>query len=71
MHWSNLRSTQYTSLAPLTLRNQFFHPLVVFGQDEKVSFHRSKKKFSALNGILLVSVFVISVGSGLPIGPKH
>ena len=33
MHWSSLRSPQYTSLAPLTLRNQSFHRLVGFSQD--------------------------------------
>ena len=71
IHWSSFCSAQYTSFDPLTLRNQFFHPLVVLGQDHKVSFHRSKEKFSALNGILLVSAFIRSVGSGSPIGLKH
>jgi len=59
IHWSILRSPQYTSLAPLTLRNQSFQPLVGFGQDRKVSFHGSKEKFSALKGILLVSALII------------
>jgi len=36
-----------------------------------VSFHRSREKFSALNGILLVSAFIRSVGTELPIGLKH
>ena len=71
MHWSSLRSPQYISFVLLTLRNLSFHPLVGFGQDEKVSFHRSKEKFSALKGIRLVSVLIKSVGSGLPIGPRH
>ena len=63
MHWSILRSPQYPSFVLLTLKNQSFHPLVGFGQDWKVSFHRSKEKFSALKGILLVSVLIKSVGS--------
>ena len=71
MHWSNLRSPQYVPFVLLTLRNQSFHPLVGFGQDQKVSFHRSREKFSALKGILLVSVLIRSVGSGSPIGPRH
>ena len=70
-HWSSLRSPQYTSFVLLTLRNQSFHPLVGFGQDRKVSFHRSKEKFSALKVILLVSALIRSVGSGLPIGSRH
>jgi hypothetical protein len=64
MHWSSLRSLQCTSFVLLTLKNQSFHPLVGFGQDQKVSFHRSKEKFSALKGILLVSALIKSVGSG-------
>ena len=71
MHWSILRSPQYTSLVLLTHKNQSFHPLVGFGQDRKVSFHRSKEKFSTLKGILLVSAFIKSVGSGSPIEPRH
>ena len=50
MHWSILRSPQYTSFVLLTLKNQSFHPLVGFGHDREVSFHRSKEKFSALPG---------------------
>ena len=53
------------------LTYQSFHPLLVLGQDRKGSSHRSKEKFSALNGILLVSVLIRSVGPGSPIGPKH
>jgi hypothetical protein len=71
MHWSSLLSPQNTSFVLLTLKNQSFHPLVGFGQDQKVSFHRSKEKFSALKGILLVSTFIRLVGSGLLIGPRH
>jgi len=71
MHWSSLRSAEYTSLAPLTLRNQIFHPLVGFGQDLKVSFHSSREKFLSLNLILLVYAFIRMVGSELPIGPEH
>ena len=52
IHWSILRSPQRPSCVLLTLRNQSFHPLVGFSQDRKVSFHRSKEKFSALKGIL-------------------
>ena len=71
MHWSSLRSPQYTSFVLLTLKNQSFHPLVGFGQDRKVSFHRSKEKFSALKGILLVSTLIELVGSGSPSGLRH
>jgi hypothetical protein len=71
IHWSILCSPQYTSFVLLTLRNQSFHPLVGFGQDQKVSFYRSIEKFSALKGILLVSASIRSVGSRLPIGPRH
>ena len=71
MHWSILRSPQYPSFVLLTLKNQTFHLLVGFGQDRKVSFHRSKEKFLALKGILLVSALIKSVGSGSPSGPRH
>jgi len=71
LHLSILRSSQYTLLVLLTLKNQSFHPLVGFGQDRKVSFHRSREKFSALKGILLVSALMRSVGSGSPNGPRH
>ena len=71
IHWSSLRSPQYTSFVLLTLRNQSFHPLVGFCQDRKVSFHKCKEKFSALKGILLVSALIRSAGSGSPIGPRH
>jgi len=40
--------------------------LVELGQYRKVSFHRSNEKFSALKGILFVSTFIKSVGSGFP-----
>ena len=71
MHWSNLRSPHWTSFELPTLKNQSFHPLVELGQERKVSFHRSKEKFSALKGILFVSAFIKSVGSGFPNGPRH
>ena len=71
MHLSILCSPQYTSLVLRTLKNQSFHPLGGFRQDRKVSFHRSKEKYLALKGILLVSAFIRSVGSGSPIGPRH
>jgi hypothetical protein len=71
MYWSNFHCTQYTYIDPITLRYQSFHPLVVLGQDWKVSFHKSKEKFWALKGIMLVSALIKSVGSRLPIGPKH
>jgi len=71
MYWSNLRSPHRTSFELLTLKNQSFHPLVELGQDRKVSFHRSKEKFSALKGILFVSALIRLVGSGLPNGPRH
>ena len=58
MHWSILRSPQNPSFDLLTLKNQSFYPLVGFGQDRKVSFHRSKEKFSALKGILLVPALI-------------
>ena len=70
-HWSILRSPQRTSYVLLTLKNQSFHPLVGFGQDRKVSFHKSNKKFSALKGILFVSALIRSVGSRSPSGPRH
>ena len=57
MHWSSLRSPHRTSFELPILRNQSFHPLVELGQDQKVSFHRSNEKFSALKWILLVSAF--------------
>ena len=65
------RMPHWTSFELLTLRNQSFHPLVELGQDQKVSFHRSKEKFSALKGILFVFAFIKSVGSGFPNGPRH
>ena len=71
MHWSNIRSPHRTSFELPILRNQSFHPLVELGQERKVSFHRSKEKFSALNGILFVSAFIRLVGSGFPNGPRH
>jgi len=66
MHRSILRSPQYTLFVFLTLKNQSFHPLVGFGQDQKMSFHRYKEKFSALKGILLVFALIKSVGSRSP-----
>jgi len=60
MHWSILRSPQYTSFVLLTLKNQSFHPLVGFVQDRKVSFHRSKEKFSALRNPIGLCVDQIS-----------
>ena len=71
MHWSNFRSPHWTSFELLILRNQSFHPLVGLGQERKVSFNGSKEKFSVLKGILFVSVFIRSVGSGFPNGPRH
>ena len=71
MHWSNFRSPHWTSFELPILRNQSFHPLVGLGQERKASFHRSKEKFSALKGILFVSAFIRSVGSGFPNGPRH
>ena len=68
MHWSNFHSPHWTSFELPILRNQSFQPLVELGQEQKVSFHRSKEKFSALNGILFVSAFIKSVGSGFPKG---
>ena len=70
IHWSSFRSPHWTSFELLTLKNQSFLPLVELGQDQKVSFHRSKEKFSPLKGILFVSTLIRSVGSGLPNGPK-
>jgi len=58
MHWSNFRSPHRTSFELPILRNQSFHPLVGLGQERKVSFHRSREKFLALNGILFVSAFI-------------
>ena len=71
MHWSSLRSPHWTSFELPILRNQSFHPLVELGQEQKVSFHRSKEKFSVLKGILFVSAFIKSVWSGFPNGPRH
>jgi hypothetical protein len=71
MHWSSFLSPHWTSFELLTLRNQSVHPTVGLGQEQKVSFHRSKEKFSSLKGILLVSVLIKSVGSGSPNGPRH
>ena len=70
-HWSILRSPQCNSCVLLTLKNQSFHPLVGFGQDRNVSFHRSNEKFSALKGILFVSALIRMVGSRSPSGPRH
>ena len=71
MHWSSLRSPLYTSFVLLTLKIQSFHPLVGFGQNRNVSFYRSKEKFLAIKGILLVSTLIKSVGSWSPNGPRH
>ena len=71
IYWSSLHSLQCTSFEFLTLKNQSFHPLVELGQDRKVSFHRSKEKFSVLKGILFVSALIRSVGSGFPNRPRH
>jgi len=71
MHWSNFRSPHWSSFELPILRNQSFHPLVGLGQEQKESFHRSKEKFSPLKGILFVSAFIRSVGSGSPNGPRH
>ena len=71
MHWSNFCLTHWTSFELPILRNQSFHPLVGLGQERKVSFHRSKEKFLALKGILFVSAFIKSVGSGFPNGRRH
>jgi len=71
MHWSNFRSPRWTLFEWLTLRTQSFHLLVGLGQERKASFHRSKEKFSALKGILFVSMFIRSVGSGFPNGPRQ
>ena len=71
MHWSSFLSPHLTSFEWLTLKNQSFHPMVGLGQERKVSFHRSKEKFSALKGILLVSALMSSVGSGFPKRPRH
>jgi len=71
MQWSRFCSPHWTSFEWLTLKNQSFHPLVGLGQEWKESFHRSREKFSALKGILFVSAFIRSVGSGFPSGPRH
>ena len=71
MYWSILHSPKYTSFVLLTLKNQSFHPQVGFGQDRKVSFHRSKEKFSTLKGILLVSALIKLVVSRSPSGLRH
>jgi len=71
MHWSSFLSPHWTSFEWLTLKNQSFHPTVGLGQERKVSFHRSREKFSALKGILFVSALIRSVGSGSPNGPRH
>ena len=71
MHWSNFRSPHWTSFELQILKNPSFHPLVGLGQERKASFHRSKEKFSTLKGILFVSAFIRSVGSGFPNGPRH
>ena len=71
MHWSNFRSPHRTSFELPILRNQSFQPLVELGQERKASFHKFKEKFSALKGILFVSAFIRSVGSGFPNGPRH
>ena len=71
MHWSSFLSPHWTSFEWLTLKNQSFHPMVGLGQEWKVSFHRSREKFSALKGILFVSALIRSVGSGFPSGPRH
>ena len=71
MHWSSLRSPHWTSFEMPILKNQSLHPLVELDQDQKVSFHRSNEKFSALKGILFFSAFIKSIGSGFPNGPRH
>jgi len=71
MHWSNFRSPHWTLFEWLTLRNQSFHPLIGLGQERKASFHRYKEKLSALKGILFVSAFIRSVGSGFLNGPRQ
>jgi hypothetical protein len=71
MHWSSFLSPHWTSFEWLTLKNQSFHPTVGLGQERKVSFHRSREKFSALKGILFISALMKSVGSGFPKGPRH
>jgi hypothetical protein len=71
IHWSIFRSAQNTCIDLLTLKYQFFYPLVGLGQDRNVSFHRFKEKFWALKGIRLASALIRSVGSGSPIGPRQ
>ena len=71
MHWSSFLSPHWTLFELLTLKNQSVHPTVGLGQERKVSFHRSREKFSAPKGILLVSALMRSVGSGSPNGPRH
>ena len=71
MHWARFLSPHRTFFGLLTLKNQSVHPTVGLGQEQKVSFHRSKEKFSALKGILLVSAFIRLDGSGSPSGPRH
>jgi len=71
MHWSSFLSPHWISFEWLTLKNQSFHPTVGLGQERKVSFHRSKEKFSALKGIRFVSALIKSVGSGFTSGPRH
>ena len=71
MHWSSFLSPHWTSFEWLTLKNQSFHPTVGLGQEQKVSFHTSREKFSAVKGILFVSTLIRMVGSRSPNGPRH
>ena len=53
-----------------TLWNQVLHPGVTLGQDLKAR-DQSEVMFEALRGILPVYRLIISVGPGLPMGPKQ
>ena len=54
---------------PATLRNQFLHPGMMFGQDLKAS-DQSEVMFEALRGILPVSKLIMLVGFGLLMEPR-
>ena len=69
-HWLISYCSQVARWLPATLRNQFLHPGVTFGQDLKAR-DKSNVMFEALSGILPVSRLIILVGSGFPMGPRQ
>ena len=68
--WDMLILSQWVSLLADTLIYQAAQLFSDDGQDLKVFFQRVKSGLANLKGVRLVSPFMNSVGSRLPIGPR-